>query len=69
MFIGLGLSGVIPVVHGLSIYGFRELEDRMSISWVIGHGAMYIFGAVLYAVSPADNATCECSLTVAGPLA
>ncbi|KAK4086463.1 hypothetical protein Purlil1_9309 [Purpureocillium lilacinum] len=50
MFIGLGLSGVIPVVHGLSIYGFRELEDRMSISWVIGHGAMYIFGAVLYAV-------------------
>ncbi|UNI23925.1 hypothetical protein JDV02_009715 [Purpureocillium takamizusanense] len=49
MFIGLGLSGIVPVVHGLSIYGYRELENRMSISWVIAHGAMYIFGAVLYA--------------------
>ncbi|POR37724.1 ADIPOR-like receptor IZH2 [Tolypocladium paradoxum] len=50
MFIGLGLSGVIPVIHGVTIYGYQGLQDRMSISWVIAHGAMYIFGAVLYAV-------------------
>ncbi|RGP70871.1 pho36-regulatory role in lipid and phosphate metabolism [Fusarium longipes] len=50
MFIGLGLSGVVPVIHGAFIYGFKGLEDRMSLSWVILHGAMYIFGAVLYAV-------------------
>ncbi|KAI9148063.1 ADIPOR-like receptor IZH2 [Paramyrothecium foliicola] len=50
MFIGLGLSGVIPMIHGLTIYGYQGLEDRMSLSWVILHGAMYIFGAVLYAV-------------------
>lgn len=51
MFIGLGLSGVVPVVHGMSVYGYAGLEERMSISWVIAQGAMYIFGAVLYAVS------------------
>ncbi|KAG5931895.1 hypothetical protein E4U53_001553 [Claviceps sorghi] len=50
MFIGLGLSGIVPVVHGLSIYGYSGLENRMSISWVISQGAMYIFGAVLYAM-------------------
>lgn len=50
MFIGLGLSGVIPVVHGMTIYGYGGLEDRMSVSWVISQGALYIFGAVLYAV-------------------
>jgi predicted membrane channel-forming protein YqfA (hemolysin III family) len=50
MFIGLGLSGVVPVIHGAFIYGFQGLEDRMSLSWVVLHGAMYIFGAVLYAV-------------------
>ncbi|KND89447.1 ADIPOR-like receptor IZH2 [Tolypocladium ophioglossoides CBS 100239] len=50
MFIGLGLSGVIPVIHGVTIYGCQALEDRMGVSWVIAQGAMYIFGAVLYAV-------------------
>ncbi|KAM4067063.1 integral membrane protein [Hirsutella rhossiliensis] len=50
MFIGLGLSGVIPVVHAITVHGYQVVEDRMSISWVIAHGAMYIFGAVLYAV-------------------
>ncbi|EFY91687.1 hypothetical protein J3458_004915 [Metarhizium acridum] len=50
MFVGLGLSGVVPVIHGMSVYGYAGLEERMSISWVIAQGAMYIFGAVLYAV-------------------
>ena len=50
MFVALGLSGVVPVIHGVTIYGYQGLEDRMSISWVIAQGAMYIFGAFLYAV-------------------
>lgn len=50
MFIGLGLSGVVPVFHGISIYGYEGMEDRMSVSFVILQGALYIFGAVLYAV-------------------
>lgn len=50
MFISLGLSGVIPVIHGIQMHGFQALEDRMSVSLITLHGAMYIFGAVLYAV-------------------
>lgn len=53
MFIALGCSGVVPVLHGLSIYGWQGLEDRMSLSWVIANGLSNIFGAVLYAVSSA----------------
>lgn len=49
MFIGLGTSGVVPILHGTMIYGFQGLEDRMSLKWVVLHGVMYIFGAVLYA--------------------
>ncbi|KAI1768341.1 HlyIII-domain-containing protein [Hypoxylon sp. FL1150] len=50
MFVGLGLSGVIPVWHGLSIYGYRNLQERMGLNWVLLQGFLYIFGAFLYAV-------------------
>ncbi|KAI5455863.1 putative hemolysin-III channel protein Izh2 [Mariannaea sp. PMI_226] len=49
IFMGLGLSGLIPITHGVTIYGFKGLEDRMSVTWITIHGAIYIFGAVLYA--------------------
>lgn len=51
MFVGLGVSGVVPVIHGSMIYGLQGLEERMSLSWVVLHGVMYILGAFLYAVS------------------
>jgi adiponectin receptor len=51
MFVGLGLSGVVPILHGLSMYGFHALNERMGLVWVMLEGAMYIFGAFLYAVS------------------
>lgn len=51
MFVGLGLSGVIPVLHGLSFCGYRQLDERMGLSWVLLQGGLYIFGAFLYAVS------------------
>ncbi|KAK5996720.1 ADIPOR-like receptor SPBC12C2.09c [Cladobotryum mycophilum] len=50
MFVSLGVSGIIPVCHGILVDGYPVLEDRMSLSWVILQGAMYIFGAFLYAV-------------------
>jgi adiponectin receptor len=62
MFIGLGVSGVVPVIHGTCIYGLQGLEERMSLSWVVLHGAMYIFGAVLYAVR-SSSVFCLQSLT------
>ncbi|PNP49910.1 hypothetical protein THARTR1_09440 [Trichoderma harzianum] len=48
MFTSLGLSGFIPVIHGVIIYGYKGFEDRISVTWIIVHGAMYIFGAALY---------------------
>lgn len=50
MFIGLGVSGVGPIIHGTFIYGIQGLQDRMALGWVALSGAMYIIGAVLYAV-------------------
>lgn len=51
MFVGLGVSGVVPVIHGLIIYGYPELNDRMGLGWVLLQGALYISGALIYAVS------------------
>ncbi|KAI1383326.1 HlyIII-domain-containing protein [Hypoxylon trugodes] len=50
MFVGLGVSGVVPVCHGLSIYGYQALEERMGLNWVLFQGFLYIFGAFLYAI-------------------
>ncbi|KAI0483090.1 hemolysin-III related-domain-containing protein [Xylariaceae sp. FL0804] len=50
VFVGLGVSGVVPVCHGLAVYGYRSLEERMGLSWVLFQGFLYISGALLYAV-------------------
>ncbi|KAK3318005.1 hemolysin-III related-domain-containing protein [Apodospora peruviana] len=49
MFVGLGVSGVGPILHGITIYGYSALNERMGLNWVILQGTMYIFGAFLYA--------------------
>lgn len=49
MFVLMGLSGVIPVLHGLRLYGLEQMQKTVSLNWVILQGALYIFGAVLYA--------------------
>ncbi|KAI0514827.1 hemolysin-III channel protein Izh2 [Xylaria bambusicola] len=50
MFVGLGVSGVVPVCHGLNMYRYHSLNERMGLNWVLFQGALYIFGALLYAV-------------------
>lgn len=50
MFVLLGVSGVIPVVHGMQLYGgFMALDARIGLRWVLTEGAMYILGAGIYA--------------------
>ncbi|KAK4174143.1 hemolysin-III related-domain-containing protein [Triangularia setosa] len=50
MFVCLGLSGVLPIIHALiTLYTYDELNRRMGLNWVILQGALYIFGAFLYA--------------------
>ncbi|KAJ4389712.1 hypothetical protein N0V93_007184 [Gnomoniopsis smithogilvyi] len=50
MFVCLGVSGVVPVVHGITVYGYQELNERMGLSWVIFQGFLYILGAFIYAI-------------------
>jgi adiponectin receptor len=51
MFVAMGLSAVLPVLHGLKIYGIKQMQDRMGITWMVLEGFLYILGAGLYAVS------------------
>ena len=51
MFVGLGVSGVVPICHGIAIYGYEALQKRMGLNWVLLQGFLYISGAFLYAVS------------------
>lgn len=50
MFVGLGASGVVPVIHGLTIYGYKDLNERMGLAWVLLQGFLYISGAFIYAM-------------------
>ena len=51
MFVGLGVSGVVPICHASVIYGYETLQRRLGLNWVLLQGFFYIFGACLYAVS------------------
>lgn len=51
MFVALGLSAIFPVLHGLKLYGFRQMCQQMGLLWVILQGSLYIIGAGFYAVS------------------
>lgn len=50
MFVLMGLSAVVPVFHGLQMYGHEQLEKQMGLSWLVGQGVLYIAGATIYAV-------------------
>jgi adiponectin receptor len=49
LYVGLGLSAVVPVFHGLMVYGYSHLNRNMGVKWVVLQGALYISGAALYA--------------------
>jgi adiponectin receptor len=51
MFVGMGLSAVVPVLHGLEMYGFQAMRDRIGLVWLVLQGFLYILGAGMYAVS------------------
>lgn len=49
MFVAMGGSAVVPVIHGLKLYGRAELNGRMGLGWILLEGALYISGAAIYA--------------------
>lgn len=59
MFVAMGLSAVFPVLDGLATYGWEQMQHQIGLFWLMLQGALYIFGAGLYAVSssrhPSEN--------------
>jgi adiponectin receptor len=51
MFVAMGLSAVIPVLHGVFLFGVNQLERQIGLSWLVLQGVLYISGAAIYAVS------------------
>jgi len=58
MFVGLGVSGVVPVIHGMRLYGLEHMNQRMGLSWVLLQGFLYILGAFIYAASLLPLGSC-----------
>lgn len=50
MFIAMGLFGVFPVAHGMRMYDIARVDELISLRWMVTQGALYIIGAVIYAV-------------------
>lgn len=49
VFIALGLFGIFPVLHGISLHGLLESANRIGLWWLIASGVTYIVGAIFYA--------------------
>lgn len=52
MFVAMGLSAVIPVIHGISLYGVKGMEQKIGLTWLVLQGVLYVVGAFIYAVGP-----------------
>ncbi|GJP90476.1 hypothetical protein AnigIFM56816_000310 [Aspergillus niger] len=49
MFVGMGLSAVFPVIHGLRLYGLEQMTRQIGLGWLLLQGFLYILGATIYA--------------------
>ncbi|KAJ1561141.1 Adiponectin receptor protein 1, partial [Nowakowskiella sp. JEL0078] len=49
MFLGMGLSGILPLVHASIIYGFDFMLHAMSAEKMMTMGALYVVGALIFA--------------------
>ena len=47
VFCALGLSAVIPIIHGLFDHGFTTFYVEMGFKWLVASGALYLSGAWL----------------------
>jgi hypothetical protein len=37
MFIALGLSALFPVLHGVTMFGIRQMNEQIGLFWVVFH--------------------------------
>ena len=50
VFIALGCSGIVPMIHIIYINGLEVGSEQSSLGWLILMGVCYIVGALLYAL-------------------
>lgn len=51
MFVAMGLSAIMPVIHGLNLYGMGHMKSAIGLLWLLLEGFLYTLGATIYAVS------------------
>lgn len=49
MFVAMGLSAIVPVLHGLELFGYEYMQRAIGLNWLVTQGALYILGAGIYA--------------------
>ena len=49
MFTAMGLSAVVPVIHGLFLYSPGQLNRQIGLDWLLLQGFLYVTGAGIYA--------------------
>nr|KAJ3417708.1 hypothetical protein HK105_000897 [Polyrhizophydium stewartii] len=49
LFVALGVSGAIPLLHVVSIFGGRATYNMLALGYTFTMGAMYLVGAFIYA--------------------
>ena len=49
MYAGLGLSGLVFVIHGILLHSWIMQNQRMSVDWMALMASFNLTGAVIYA--------------------
>lgn len=49
LFVSMGMSAIIPVLHGLKLHGLEQTRQQTGLVWLVLQGVLYIIGAGLYA--------------------
>lgn len=49
LFVSMGLSAVVPIMHGWTLFGVDQLRRQIGLGWLLLQGFLYILGAAIYA--------------------
>ena len=49
VFVAMGLSAFIPIVHGVRVYGLEHFSRAIALFWLLLQGVLYSLGAAIYA--------------------
>lgn len=48
-FVFTGLSGLIPIIHGIVMFGFMQMAKQSGLFYFLAEGGLFLIGAVVYA--------------------